>query len=184
MALPTEADAFLEGLRRGLVAMPKEERDDVVEEIRSHLLERQAQGKENLLEGFDSAEALAADFVAERSLRGALSLGTPWAFARALAISARDSFATLLLLVGLVLGQVVAFFCLLTAVMKLFSPADFGLWAGNGSFYIGRRTESVQELLGLWGFPLLLALGVLLFWGSNRGLRALARWRLRSYRRS
>ncbi len=182
MALPEHAEQFLKELRRGLGAMAPDEREDVVQELRSHLLERQAQGRTDLLAGFESAQDLAASFVAENALRGALAVGTPWAFGRALLVAARDSLLALFLLFPLLLTQIVAFFCVLTAVLKAFSPADFGLWMGNGSFYVGRRSELAHEVLGNWGVPVLLLAGLLLFWGSNRALRALASWRLRSYR--
>ena len=180
--LPAETERFLAEVRRGLGSIDAAERDDVIAELRSHFAERMAQGKANLLEGFEDPATLAASFVSERALRGALSQGTPWAFSRAILISARDSLALLFALVPLVLAQLVAFFFVLTAALKPFAPGDFGLWVGNGNFYVGHGSPSVHEVLGWWGVPVLLAAGVILFWLSNRGLRALARWRLASHR--
>ncbi len=180
--LPPEAERFLKEVRRGLGSLDADERDDVIEELRSHLCDRMAQGKSDLLDGFEDPATLAASFVSERALRGALSEGTPWVVARAILMSARDSLALLLTLVPLVLLQIIAFFVVLTAVLKPFSPSEFGLWVGNGNFYVGRSSPSAHEVLGFWGVPILLFTGVLLFWASNRGLRALARSRLASHR--
>lgn len=180
--LPPEAERFLKEVRRGLGSLDAQERDDVIEELRSHLCDRVAQGKADPLQGFEDPAQLAASFVSERALRGALSQGTPWVVARAILVSARDSLTLLFALVPLVLVQVVAFFLVLTAVLKPFSPAEFGLWVGNGNFYVGRSTPSAHEVLGLWGIPILLLAGVLLFWASSRGLRALAISRLASHR--
>jgi hypothetical protein len=97
-------------------------------------------------------------------------------------IAARDSLLALLVAFPLLLAQLVAFFCVLTAALKAFSPSEFGLWIGNGSFYVGRRSELAHEVLGSWGIPVLLLAGLLIFWGSTRALRALVTWRLGSYR--
>jgi hypothetical protein len=132
--------------------------------------------------GFEDPSTLAASFVEERGLRGALSAGTPWAHAHAILGSTRDSLLLLFALVPLVLGQIVALLVVLTATLKLFSPSEFGLWVGPATFYVGRATPTAHEVLGLWGFPVLLTVGVLLFWTSSRGLRALARSRLAATR--
>lgn len=177
--LPPEAEKFLKEVRR---AMDSEERDDVIDELRSHLCDRVAQGRSDPLEGFEDPAELAAGFVSERALRGALSQGTPWSMARAILVSAKNSLTLLFALGALVLVQVVAFCFVLTAVLKPFSPSELGLWVGNGNFYVGRSTPAAHEVLGLWGIPILLFVGVLLFWASTRGLRALARSRLASHR--
>jgi Protein of unknown function (DUF1700) len=182
MTLPADVERFLKEVRRGLGSMDAAERDDVIEELRSHFIERQTQGKANLLDGFEDPQTMAASFVGERALRGALSQGTPWAFLRALVISARNSLLAFFVLIPLVLAQVIAFFCVLTAALKPFAPAEFGLWVGHGNFYVGRGTPSGHEVLGWWGVPILLVIGVVLFWVSNRALRAVARRRLQSHR--
>ena len=176
--LPADAERFLKEVRRGLGALDQAQRDDVVDELRSHLRERVQQGKQNLLEGFEDPSLLAATFVSEHALSSALAVGTPWAHARAIAGSTRDSLLLLSALVSLVLVQIVAFFVVLTAGLKLFAPGDYGLWVGPDSVFVGRSTDNTTEVLGAWGSPVLLVVGVLLFWSSARGLRALARSRL------
>jgi uncharacterized membrane protein len=181
-SVSAEAERFLKEVRRGLGPLQTDERDDVIEELRSHLIERAAQGQVDVLAGFEDPSTLAASFVEERALRGALSAGTPWAHARAILGSTGDSLLLLCALVPLVLGQLVAALVVLTATLKLFAPSEFGVWVGPGAFYVGRATPLAHEVLGLWGFPVLLAVGVLLFWMSSRGLRALARSRLTATR--
>ena len=181
MSLPDDAEKFLRRVRQGLANLDQTERDDIVNELRAHLLDRQAQGKSNLLEGFESAEALAATFVSDYTLRGALATGTSWALGRALLVAARDSLLALFVLFPLALAQIVAFFFLLTAALKPFMPTEMGLWVGQGSFLVGpNHNPGVHEILGWWGIPILSIAGVLLFWISNRAMRALVRWQLRS----
>jgi hypothetical protein len=175
-------DAFLRKVRQGLASLPTAEREDIIAELRSHLLGRQGQGNPDPLAGFEPPEKLAADFVAEHALRGALAEGTAWAMGKALFIAARDSVLGLLVLLPLLLLQVSALCLLLTAALKPFIPDKMGLWTGDGNFYVGagRGNPAVHEVLGWWGMPVLAAAGVLLFWLSNRGMMALVRWRLRS----
>ena len=181
MELPDYAEKFLKQLRRGLGSLTPQEREEIVAELRIHLLDRQAQGKTDLLSGFEPPEDLAATFVSERALRGALGQGTPWALSRALLISARDSIVTLLLFLPLALLQISAFVLLLAAVLKPFMPKQMGLWVGNGSFYVGASdgNPAVREILGWWGVPVLGISGIFVFWIANRAMQALARRRLR-----
>lgn len=181
MELPQAAEDFLKKVRQGLGTLGHAERDEIVNELRAHLLDRQAQGKVDVLDGFEPPEMLASNFVAEYALRGALAQGTSWALGRALLIAARDSLLGLFVLVPLLLAQITALCFLVTAALKPFMP-EMGLWVGQGNFYVGvnNGNPAIREVLGWWGVPVLAISGVLLFWISNRAMRALVRWRLRS----
>ena len=181
MELPDNAEKFLKQLRQGLGSLTPQEREEIIAELRIHLLDRQAQGKTDLLSGFEPPEDLAATFVSESALRGALGQGTPWALGRALLISSRDSIAALLLFLPLVLLQIFGFIFVLAAVLKPFMPKQMGLWVGNGSLYIGASdgNPGVHEVLGWWGVPVLGLSGFFVFWIANQAMRALARRRLR-----
>jgi len=182
MGLPDHAEKFLKQLRQGLGSLPPQEREEIVAELRTHLLDRQAQGKTDLLWGFETAEDLASTFVSENALRGALAQGTSWALGRALLISARDSIVTFLLFLPLVLLHVCAFVLVLAAALKPFMPKQIGLWVGEGNLYVGFNSgdnRAVHEILGWWGVPVLAIAGIFLFWISNQVMRALARRRLR-----
>ncbi len=186
MALPTPAEEFLLRVHRGLGALGPAERDDIVAELRAHLLDRQAEGNADLLTGFGAPESLAASYLTEHSLRGALARGTSWALGRALWIAARDSTVSLFGLLPLVVMQLAAVAAIVTAALKPFMPLELGLWVGGGSFYVGPRSANpaIHEVLGAWGVPVLACSGVILFWASNRAMRALVRWRLHGARRS
>lgn len=181
MGLPDYAERFLRELRQGLGSLPAQERDEIVAELHIHLLDRQAQGKTELLAGFETPEDLAASFVSENALRGALARGTSWALGRALLISARDRILTFLLFLALVLLHICAFVLVFAAALKPFMPKQIGLWVGNGHFFVGASdgNPAVHEVLGRWGIPVLAISGIFLFWISNRAMRAVARRRLR-----
>jgi len=180
--LPPTSEAYLKQVRQGLSSLSAADRDDILLELRSHLSDRIAQGSPDPLVGFEAPEALAANLVEELALRGALARGTSLALARALLVAARDSLLGLLVVAPLLLAQVLALACLISAVAKLFMPDRIGLWVGPGAFFIGNSNNGdprVHEVLGPWGAPVMAIAGVLIFWVSFRAMRALARWRLR-----
>jgi uncharacterized membrane protein len=179
---PANQDVFLRKLRQGLTSLTPAEQDDIIAELRSHLLDRQSQGEEDPLAGFQTPEALAAEFVSEHALRGALSQGTSWALGRALLIAARDSIVGLAVLFPLLLLQLVALGVLVIAVLKPFMPDKIGVWAGAGNFVVGTSNgnPAVHEVLGWWALPVLTIAGMLLFWLCNRAMISLVRWRLGS----
>ncbi len=179
---PADQEGFLRRVRQGLASLTPAEQEDIIAELRSHLLDRQNQGHENPLAGFETPEDLAADFVSEHALRGALSQGTSWALGRALLIAARDSVLSLAVLFPLLVLQVAALGVLVVAALKPFMPEQLGLWIGGGNFLVGTSNgnPAVHEVLGWWAIPVLTIAGVLLFWFCNRAMMALVRWRLRS----
>jgi len=182
MTLPKQAEEYLKQVRQGLASLGQDERDDIVAELRSHLLDRQAQGRANLLEGFGSAERFAASFVIQSALRSALVQGTSWSLGRALFIAARDSVLVLFGLLPLLLAQFVALGFLVCAALKPFFPDQLGLWVGPHAFFIGTtsgNTPDIHQVDGWWVFPAVAVAGVLLFWLSNRLMVGLVRWRLR-----
>jgi uncharacterized membrane protein len=182
MSLPKDAELYLRRVSQGLSTLGTTERDEIVDELRSHLAERQAAGRSDLLAGFESPEALAASFVQERELRGALARGTSWALGRALLVAARDSVLALVVLLPLVLLQLIGGALIVMAVIKLFDPGKVGLWVGEGQLVLGfpSQTTGLRELLGWSAIPAFIVSGLVLLVGSNRVMRALVRWRLRA----
>lgn len=180
--LPPECERYLREVAKGLGPLSDAERAEVLEELSSHFRDRLAQGKADPLQGFEPATSLAAAFVGERALHGALAQGTSWALVRALRIAGRDSLLALGAVLPLVLVHVVAVGFVVTGALKPFAPERLGLWVGGGNFYVGEGRAGLTEVLGWWGVPVLMVTGALLFWVANRGLRALVRWRLASAR--
>ena len=72
------------------------------------------------------------------------------------------------------------------AALKPFFPANVGLFLGEGitiGGQWGQDLSGAREVLGWWAIPVFLVPGVLMLWGANHVLRALARWRLARLRR-
>lgn len=181
VTLPENVERFLRGLDRALSSLPGAERQEIVDELRSHFADRSAAGATDLLAGFESPEAYAASFVQEGALAGALAQGASWAIGRALLAGARRVGWWYLVLVLGILHLYGASFLLL-AVLKPIFPEHVGLFVGGGRFSLGavfgeERARSA-ELLGWWAIPVFVVAGVLVLWSANWMLRAAGRWRL------
>jgi uncharacterized membrane protein len=182
--LPKHAEEFLRRLRAGLAGLAREEQNDIVAEIRSHLLERHAAGRAELLDGFESAEAYAARFLAEHELASAVARGTSVALGRALLVGARDTLGVLLLVVPLLVLDLIALAFVVVGALKVLLPDHVGLFLDVSGRFKGLGLlrgpfDGLHEVLGWWAVPLFIVPGIVVVWTCNRGLRALARWRLR-----
>ncbi len=181
MELPRDAESYLSQLRMSLSALSDEERDEIVREVRSHLLDRHAAGKSPLLEGFDAPEDYASQFLGERLLRGALAQGTPWALGRALWVAARDSLLGMFVLLPLAVLGLMGVTLVILSALKPFFPDQIGLIHSPGHWVLGfvsERLPTSVEMLGWWSIPLFALGGCALLACSTLALRALARWRL------
>ena len=178
--LPGQAEAFLRDLEAHLAPFPEGERRDIVAEIRTHLVDRAAQGAGDLLAPFGTPEEYAAAFLDERALARALSGGTTWSLGRAVLGGARRlSWWYAVAALGLV--QVAGAGLLALSVLKPFLPDRVGLVIGPRTFTLGLRGGAqppAAELLGWWAIPAFLVLGVGALWSARWMLRALAGVRL------
>jgi uncharacterized membrane protein len=178
----TRIDAYLMKLRRSLGELPTEDVNDILREIRSHILDR--------------AEA-SGGLTNEKLVQILKDLGRPEDIgplyqAEALVIRARSSFSPSLILrttmrwammsvlgfatflVGL-MGYGLSFGFLFCAILKPFDPRHVGLWINKG-FTLGTTDMPVgDELLGWWMIPVGLVLSALFLIGTTRFLR----WMLR-----
>ncbi len=181
--LSPEVEQFLRRLRAGLSTLPPEERDEVMSDVRAHMEEMQARGRAITLAEFGSPEEYAARFVAENALGGALARGTSFALGRALLVGARDSFLGLFVLVPLLLTQLVAAALVVVGLLKPFMPSRVGLFL-NAQDQVriiglhGGDDSGLHEVLGYWAIPAFIVPGLVVLWGGNAALRALARFRL------
>lgn len=181
-ALPAEAEEFLRELRLGLAPLPREERDEIVAEVRSHFRDRRTTGKTPILAGFEDAQSYASRFVSESALQSALARGTSLELGRALLVGARTGLMWMTV-VPVVTAQLMGALLVLAGALKPFIPSRIGLFLDTRGRFValgmyGGDTGRLHELLGYWAVPLFIAVGISLLWGGNRLLRSLAKWRL------
>lgn len=190
-------DAYLEKLRKGLRGVSAAEAHDIVEELRSHILDKAgsrgeitAAAVEPVLAALGSPEELATQYRTDDLLARAEKSRSPLLLVRALMQWARLSIAGILVSLACACGYFLGGCFILGALLKPIHPHTAGLWSlpGDADSYslslslgfgdappIGGR-----ELLGWWIIPLGLLGGVGLCWLTTRFVF----WCARHYRAS
>jgi hypothetical protein len=168
-------DTYLDQVRRNLKGLPRSEADEIIAELRSHVLDRVAgQPTPNQVEAAIGAlgsprevarvnltERVGAEVEEDRSpltvLRG---------IGRLAGLSVYGAFAGLVSFTGYVLSAGFV----ITAISKLFNRSNAGLWrvpsaSDDYSYSFGViPNQRGQELLGWWIIPIALAAALILGW--------------------
>lgn len=184
-------DCYLDQVRRHLKSLPQAEADEVVAELRSHVLDKVAgaptpERVEAAIAALGSPRDMARLNLTERVAVALERDRSPLAVLRGVArlagLSVYGAFAGLVSVTGYALAAAL----LLTAVSKVFNRSNAGLWripdaSDAYSYSLGvTRNPRGQELLGWWIIPIGIVLGFLLGWLTWRfGL-----FSVRSMRRS
>ncbi len=151
-------DDYLARLRKGLRRLPAAERDELLEEIRGHLLEKlEACGRDDerslagVLRAMGDPAQLASQYATEGLLRRAATTRSPWLLLRTTSRWARRGVAGLVALLVTVAGYGSALVCYVCAVAKPLFPSHFGMWlTPEHSVTIGYWSGRLpSELLGL-----------------------------------
>ncbi len=128
-------DQYLSRLRKALRGIPAEDRDDIVEEIRGHVLERIESGGdatpravESVLRAVGDPGLLARQYETDGMLRHAVTSRSPWVLLRTTARWARRGAAGLLALLVAAAGYGSALVCYACAVARPMFPSQFGMW--------------------------------------------------------
>ncbi|HWE46620.1 MAG TPA: hypothetical protein VG407_11390 [Caulobacteraceae bacterium] len=175
-------DIYLRQVRHGLRGLPDDEAQEIVNELRSHALDRAGgtltvNSVDATIAGLGSARELAGAYLAERMAERVEATRSPWLILttvwRLAGLSVRAFFACLISFVGYATG---ASF-IVTALLKPVFPDKVGCWVGTAShptFSIGIvNNPDAHEIMGWWLIPFCLAIGALVLWLTWRfGLRA------------
>ena len=128
-------DAYLKVLRKRLRGLSEQVSDDVVKEIRSHILDKASIGGQltpgsvaSVLTDLGSPEELARQYVTDDLLVRAQVTRSPWLVLRSLFRWASLSFVGLCILTFSVLGYFLAGSFALCAMLKPIHPQTAGLW--------------------------------------------------------
>jgi len=199
MAIAGEAqqrvEAYLNRIRGRLRGLRAEERREILEELRSHLLEKAATGGmtgaavDAALESLGRPEELALEYVTDELLARAEVSRSPLRILDSLFRWASLSIVGFFVLLGAITGYFLGVVFLLVAALKPFHPETAGLWASRDasgdlalSVHLGFGYAPVggREVLGWWIVPIGLLAGCLLVILTTRfGL-----WCARLYRAS
>lgn len=173
--------AWLRQLRWSLAALPERDRCEIVAEFESHLHERLEAGAlaPQVLAALGSATECARPYVEQYGVASALGSGKALDLLPVIGRRAGHDFASFSTLVFGGLLWILPVVMIATSIMKLVSPGIAGLWRVNGNYMLGIIDDPAKgtELLGLWLFPLTLAIVVLAVFLS-RWLVLRMSWRL------
>ncbi|HXY52841.1 MAG TPA: DUF1700 domain-containing protein [Terriglobales bacterium] len=188
-------EAYLSRLQKRLRGLNREDVHEILEELRSHILDKAAAGGEVTAAGVDGAlaamgspEGLASEYVADNLLTRAAVSRSPLRVLDSLFRWASLSVAGFFVLVGSILGYVLGAIFILWAALKPLHPRTAGLWVSRDS--TGELTLSLRlgfgsvpavgrDVLGWWVVPI----GLLVGWGLVLLTTRFALWCAREYRR-
>ena len=195
-AMDARVEDYLERLRKALAGLSREAASDILEELRSHILEKAALNEggeitpaavENVLAALGSPEELAAEYMADDLLERASRGWSPLLLLRGLLRWASLSAAGVFVFIGCVAGYFLGGSFMLCAILKPLHPQTAGLWRladGANSFSLrlgfGTIPAGGTELLGWWIVPL----GLLMGGGLCFVTTQIALWCAQRYRRS
>ena len=187
--------AYLDRLRRSLRGLSQEEIREIVEELRSHILDKASADGEVTAAGVDAAlaalgspEALASQYVTDAMLARAEVSRSPVGILQSLfrwgSLSVAGFFVLLVSIIGY--GTGISFF--LVGLLKPFHPDTAGLWvwraSGDVTYSVrlgfGTAPQGASELLGWTITPIGLSLG----FGLVMLTTHFALWCARQHRRS
>lgn len=183
-------DRYLHDLRRALRGLPEDHVSDIVNELRSHVLDKATFGEEltsdaveSALAGLGSPEDLARQYRTNHVLLRAQSAHSPLTILRGLLRAASISVAGVFVLVGSAVGFALCAAVVLCAALKVLHPDAAGLWIGpEGDLSLrlgfGAPPSGGRELLGWWIAPIGFAMGLGLYLLTMR----FGRWGVRQLR--
>jgi hypothetical protein len=128
-------DDYLARLRKAFDHLPSAERDEMVEEVRSHVIERieaephvTEQIVNEVLRAVGEPKELASEHRTEAMLRRAARSKSPWVLLRTTLAWATNGTAGVIALLITLTGYGCAAVCYLSVFLKPFFPARIGLW--------------------------------------------------------
>ena len=189
-------DAYLKALRKQLRDLLDEDANDIVAEIRGHILDKTsgeapADSVSATLAALGTPEELASRYRTEELLERAQMSRSPAFILRSVLRWAALSIVGLLVFTISVVGYIIGGGLSILGVLKIFNPHNTGLYgqfsdtSSSLSFNSGGPpAPGVHELLGWWLLPVGLILGPALFFFTFRfDLWSLRKfWRPRAWR--
>jgi len=185
---------YLQDVAAALRGLPAAQVRDIVEELRSHIVEKTSEditltGVDSALAALGSPQDLASMYLADDLQVRALVSRSPFLILRSLARWASLSFAGFFVLLGSVVGYFMAASIVGCALLKPIHPHTAGLWripdaSEPYSYSLRLGFDSVPpgstDVLGWWIVPIGLAAGCGLFfltaqfglWSTRRLRRA------------
>ncbi len=169
MSEQSRIETYVRALSRALAQLSERDRDDIVNEIQSHLEHRASQDRlDEAIEALGPPATCARSFLDELKIQTAFVDGGPVrTFGALLALASRRSLAAVGLFVAGVFFLLAAGFAI-TAITEIVAPNAAGLYIDpqRDIFAMGVVVfdgQAPREVLGRWLFPIAAGLSVLSF---------------------
>jgi len=185
-AAQNQIDAYLAALREQLAGLPAGDVEEILRELRGHIVERGAESDSGgnrpsvaaILRQLGTPEQIGSLYRADAMVAHARETFSPALIIRAtIRWASRTVAGFVASLLGLI-GYSIGAGLMVCAILKPFLPRDIGLWVNpSDGFVLGVEVPRPHgpELLGWWIMPYGLAVGVAFILGTTVFLR----WMLR-----
>jgi hypothetical protein len=180
-----QIETYLAGLDEALKGMRREERDEILREIHTHILDslpdNPQAGVEPVLRALGAPERLAEQYQTEFLLTRASHSFSPWLLLSTAWRWAHTGVRGFGVFLVATLGYGAAVTFLITVLLKPFLPNQVGLWVGRGTLEFGTpgHRAGLHEVLGNSYIPVTM----LLAFGAAVGTTHALRWLIRTRRR-
>jgi len=161
-------EAYVTTLRSALSGMTVTDREEIVEEIRSHVADRVSTSGltvEETLQRLGPVDELAKDYMSGALVKRARTSFSPFLILRATFAWAMTGVHGVAAFVIAVLGYALGLGMMICAFLKPLFPEQIGLWIGPDLFTFGIHPSDVpaREVLGPWFVQVTLTIGILSF---------------------
>jgi hypothetical protein len=181
-------ESYLAQVRAALRGLPAPEIDDILRELRSHIVELTSDGMdlEAALHSLGDPVDLAKTYRTDNQMVQAECSGSPLVILQGLRHASRSRLGRFFVTVLYFFGYANVVALLAAAIEKLIVPARTGLWYTPGKIWSlnlvrgGDAPAGAKELLGWWLVPIALVVG----WALRYLIDRVAQWWIRRYRRS
>lgn len=185
-------ETYLGRLQTALGRVPEDDRQDILLEIRAHILDSTTGAAsldgtvERVLRLLGTPEELAAGYTTERMLTRASRSLSPWLLLRSSWNWARIGIKGMLAFLVALFGYAMALGLTVSIFLKPFMPSQMGVWIGQGSFNVGvpSHPELMHELLGKYFVPVIAAAAFAFAIGTTHALRWMIRKRTPKFSRT
>ncbi len=180
-------ETYLDGLNTALDGIDEREKDDILREIRAHIVDSVERATDRddavtrVLRSLGTPAELAGRYRTECMLASAGASFSPWRLLHTSWRWAQVGTKGVIVFLLAVFGYGGAMALTVAVLLKPFMPDRVGMWIGPHMVGIGipTTTESEHELLGRWFIPVIVVVAFAMAAGTTQALRRLMRNRAR-----
>jgi hypothetical protein len=185
----SKIDSYLARVRAALRGVPEKEIEDILRELRSHVVDlagADGAGVDAALHSLGDPVELAKTYRSNNDLARAECSGSPLVILQGLRHASRSGIGRVTVGTCYFLGYFNVVALWMAAIEKILAPSKTGLWHTPGNLWSfklvtdGAPPAGANELLGWWLVPAAVVAG----WVLRQAVDRIALWWIRRYRKS